>query len=404
MFRPDLLLAGKPHVGTLFPDSFHFLEFSLRLLGQDVRFGESAGAWATGLEFRTPGYPLLLAPMLQFLGWQQWVSAVLVTHFVLWVLVGFAAGRLFRDVAAPPLTRLALAIASVLMLPYATALISEWVLFLALILIVGLYYRCIKDRTYHHLFFVSLAVVFAILIRPDYVFLLVVLPLAGSSLRGRLNEAIAVLTLACIPLLIWLGFNFSRFGRLTLAPMEGFSTCLTSTLGPVESEPGDSPEFAALVSLMREKAGVASVYDFSTILLGGGSFDRLSSSNLALFTDFQKERGLAWEPMNSMMSRYSLRAIATYPFRYLVLVSMGSLSLIWALPIIALLIELIRRIGRHDPLAHVALLAAFIHVAHTIAVAASVIIRLRYFLPSFALLIFMCFILAIKLHGKHPHE
>lgn len=392
VFDPSIFFLDSSYVGTLDPDSDQYLEFAGWLIGRSVRTIGELTTFVPGHITRTPVYPIFLIPAL-LVPHAYFIKAILWTGLFVWIAVTFVLVQTFKNFVRPATIIILCLTVSILMKHYPKVIMTEWLVYLLLLLLAALWQRFFSEPRSTLLFFVTCTSTLLTLTRPEYGFILLMPPLMVVLSKFPIRSALLPITAGVLPLILWLGFNFYRFDRITVAPMEGHIFASASVLGDVVPDaavPALQKEFTTAMNerLIRREADAAS----TLVTLNPDRLIKSTSANLFTAERFGDTHDLSWLTLNDMMARYAAEAIAAHPFAYLELVFWGISSLIWSLPSFVLSLLIFRRWRdrpKMRPLQWTTLGAYVLHGIHIVLIAFLNIVYFRYYLPTLSLVLFM---------------
>lgn len=291
-----------------------------------------------GFVVRTPGFPIILA-LGEALAPDHPRRSVLIPHtLLLLLLVAFlhtkAGGNLH-----PLISVLGIVFALPQMRRSFGHVATEWSAFVFSIALIGAACRTLRSRRHATLILVAFLVAVAILIKPTLVFLLA-LPAALPLLTKQRVRAFLNAALGLLPLWTWLGFNYWRFDRVTLAPIAGYGLIFTGALlGGAEADHFAAPatrEFARQFNTQRPQfdEGEIAAFNRNPRLRPEEMQNKYRALILAAF-DAGDRLGVDYIEFNEILRTYSIQAIRLHPRRYIhhVVSALGNVSV----PILMLL-------------------------------------------------------------------
>ena len=275
-----------------------------------------------------------------------------------------------------------------LMKEYHTLILTEFLAVLGLFTLIILTERCIENRSNRCLFLTGFLTSILILLRPALIVCLLAPALTIWFFRTK-PKAWALLGLAALPLLLWMSFNFSRFGSFTITPFAGYNLFgVASVLGPIETTPEDPEDYQYFVKEFTEKRleKINTAQDLDSILKRYGRLLYVYTRNISLVSE--EIRSNRWDAVhhNRILLNYAKRTIATYPTRYVTWVN-SQLQVLWyCLPVFIPSIFAFyywRRRITSNALAISAVLALLIHCAHMLEVSLVEVTIPRYIIPTY---------------------
>jgi hypothetical protein len=348
---------SSPPLSILDTDSHEYLQYSRALLGTP------GGEHTLYRALRTPGYPVILAAGLALFGdlraavvWSNIAVGALAYCVLLFALR--------RSVALPAVSAgyFIFAASNHELLP---AMMTEWSAMNALLVVYALVHRTLDTGRVP----IALAGVCAAaaLIRPVFVFLLVLPPLLAyrTPMRASLLTATTIVPIGAVIL-----HNAARVGifKLSIAgSVSLFGVC--AVLGDASLQEGDTVEEQRFIEEVN--AGNRPHAPYSE-----GSFDavvRVQRETLSRFGD------MGWARVADLMDTYSSRVITEDPVRYLRFLGAGVGEAFADLDsVLLLLLGTTAAISLRRGKGRALLIMIGIHVVHILLVAAVGVVHSRY--------------------------
>jgi len=382
--------AQDKELGFLEEDTEEYSTYAHSILAGELLTPLSPSKAPRGLYIRPPGYPAFLALASIFPGTEMQQLMLLHSLLFLGVLVGLAFS--LRGIVHPIIAALALSLSSFRLHDFFRANTAEWVSFCAAMAVIALCIAVFRRRAPSACLGLGLSSALLILIKPAFLFLTAVAPVAGflaSRSRGLLYASAGLL-----PLLIWCSLNNFRTGSFTLAHQSGYAfVYVASTLGQAAPDATDEPHLKLCLELLNAKVAEGFAEPDSGSRAWTTEQGRKVQGQLLNLT---REGVITWPEANSCGSVFSKRVIAAnaWPYFLRTIREFFFYGMAWAeLLILFSTLFLLRKDNAFTPLAAGAGAGLVLYAGNLFAVCASQVIIPRYYALSANILLLPALIL-----------
>lgn len=272
-----------------------------------------------GFVVRTPGFPIILAAG-EALAPNRPRRSVLIPHtFLLLLLVAFLRTQPGGQIPIP-VSVLAIALSLPPLREYFGQVATEWSAFVFSVALISVVCRFLRHRSPSALFLIALLTAFDVLIKPTLVFLSTLPAILPWLTKRRLRAFLAV-AIGMLPLWTWLGFNYWRFDRLTLAPIAGYGLIFTGALvGGAEADrftDSTTREFARHFNAIRPHFDDGEIADFNrNPRPRPEELRRKYHYTILAAFDAGNRLGVDYVEFNDILETYSIEAIRLHSGRY----------------------------------------------------------------------------------------
>ncbi|MGI9291691.1 MAG: hypothetical protein ACR2QG_10500 [Gammaproteobacteria bacterium] len=253
-FLSFIMYANQMESGiSIRPDSGNYILFAEQIISGEVFEKKPVEEIKFGRAIRTPGYPLLIAAFT-FGDPEANIDNVLLAHLLIALCTLLFVSYQLRNLCPPLLTGLAVMVAQAQMSKPFGSVMTEFVAFNILLILLALTVKAIQKPDNGILFWIGLIGVIGVLVRPAMVVCLPIVPLLVLYRRRLSIRDSLILASALIPLTMWMGFNKYQLGAFTITQVSGLNAMgIGSQLGHAEVLPGDPPELVAFIEDMHTK-------------------------------------------------------------------------------------------------------------------------------------------------------
>lgn len=358
--------------GPLLPhsDAALYLQFAEEITGGNM--AKPPHSYAS--QIRTPGYPFLLSLAGASPGSYEFQVPIL--HFYLGIFALLGTVIILRSSKEAFFAGLSSLVVLYSQRLYSHFAITEWSATVFLILFCAAIYRFYQSRGSLDFILMTLLASSLILIRPVLIVVLLPVGIALLVCKNIWLLRVSSLCVGLIPLIAWMGFNFTRIGHPTIATFGGMSLFGVATqIGAPEINEMDSSDFKEFVLHVKNEKRPA--FGEEEKYLGNLAEiyqPRLYNHNLyRVALPWMEKKGLSASDANTLMSQYASSTIGSNFKRYFNYVAVGvwyGLKGSWLL-LLGLALVLILRTRIKSDLFFAVLLISIFHLCH-IALCASV--------------------------------
>ena len=390
------------------PDSGSYIVFADSILSGDLFEKKDLNDISFGRAVRTPGYPLIVA--LAKLTSSDFISSLKLLHFVFGIFSIVFLSLVLKPWLPPIATGLSIVFVDICMGVYFGNIMTEWVAFNLLLVLVGLVVIGFRNPSNRNLCIIGLLASCIVLVRPAAIPVMLILPMLVIYRRSLgIKDAILFVS-TLLPLIAWMSFNLYHLDSFALGRVSGHNIFGIGTMiGYAEEEPGDSDELREFIRGVNAKKTPA-VGDEDEFV---ANFDKeyhtiRLTSNLFWIAYPLRIEGMGAIPFDEQyLAVYGRRAINDHLDNYISYVLHGlKLSVQFVSPYLTLYLLLIPLFAlyrnRNAVLAWVALVMFAIHAGQVILISVFQTIFVRYleltFYPYVGAII-LCFLALLFAEG-----